>query len=53
MIGHNWEFYVTQVWFWGKILLVVGLSGFHGYLIGLGTQGRGWASARSSPASCG
>ena len=38
MIGHNWEFYVTQVWFWGKIVLVVGLSGFHGFLIGLGRK---------------
>ena len=38
MIGHNWEFYITQVWFWGKILLVVGLSGFHGYVIGLGKK---------------
>jgi len=38
MIGHNWEFYVTQVWFWGKIVLVVGLSAFHGFLIGLGRK---------------
>lgn len=38
MIGHNWEYYITQAWFWGKIVLVVGLSGFHGYLIGLGKK---------------
>jgi len=38
MIGHNWEYYVAQVWFWGKIVLVVGLSGFHGFLIGLGRK---------------
>jgi len=38
MIGHNWEYYVTQVWFWGKIVLVVGLSAFHGFLIGLGRK---------------
>jgi len=38
MIGHNWEYYVTQVWFWGKIVLVVGLSAFHGFLIGLGQK---------------
>ena len=38
MIGHNWEFYVTQVWFWGKILLVVVLSGFHGFLLGIGRK---------------
>jgi putative membrane protein len=35
LIGHNWEFYITQIWFWGKIVLVLGLSGFHGYVIGL------------------
>lgn len=38
MIGHNWEFYVTQVWFWGKVLLVVVLSGFHGFLLGIGRK---------------
>lgn len=38
MIGHNWEFYSTQIWFWGKILLVFILSGFHGYLIGVGRK---------------
>ncbi len=38
MIGNNWQFYITQIWFWGKILLVVGLSGFHGYIIGLGKK---------------
>jgi len=38
MIGQNWEYYITQVWFWGKILLVLALSGFHGYLIGLGKK---------------
>jgi len=38
MFGDNWEFYVTQAWFWGKILLVIGLSAFHGILIGLGRK---------------
>lgn len=38
MIGNNWEFYITQIWFWGKIVLVLGLSGFHGYVIGLGKK---------------
>jgi putative membrane protein len=38
MIGHNWQYYITQNWFWGKILLVLVLSGFHGYLIGLGKK---------------
>ncbi len=38
LIGNNWQFYITQAWFWGKILLVVGLSGIHGYLVGLGAK---------------
>lgn len=38
MIGHNWEFYITQAWFWSKIVLVLILSGFHGYFIGLGKK---------------
>lgn len=38
MIGSNWQYYVTQVWFWSKILLVLILSGFHGYVIGLGKK---------------
>jgi len=38
MIGHNWAFYSTQIWFWGKILFVFILSGFHGYLIGIGRK---------------
>jgi putative membrane protein len=38
MIGHNWEYYSTQFWFWGKIVLVFGLSGFHGYLMGVGRK---------------
>jgi len=42
MIGHNWEYYITQAWFWGKVLLVIGLSAYHGYLIGVGKKvGRG------------
>ena len=38
MIGSNWQFYTTQIWFWSKILLVLGLSGFHGYLLALGRK---------------
>jgi putative membrane protein len=38
MFGSNWEFYVGQPWMWAKLLLVVGLSGFHGYLMGLGRK---------------
>jgi putative membrane protein len=38
LFGSNWEHYTSQPWFWGKIVLVVGLSGFHGYLMGLGRK---------------
>ncbi|MDP3737356.1 MAG: CopD family protein [Hyphomonadaceae bacterium] len=38
MFGQKWDFLVTQAWFWTKIVLVVGLSGVHGYLIGLGKK---------------
>ena len=38
LIGSNWQFYISQPWFWGKIVLVIGLSGFHGYLMGLGRK---------------
>src|SRR5262245_54641958 len=38
MIGHNWQSYIQQGWFWSKIVLVVTLSGVHGYLIGLGKK---------------
>jgi putative membrane protein len=38
MFGSNWEFYVGQPWMWAKLLLVLGLSGFHGYLMGLGRK---------------
>ena len=38
MIGHKWEFLITQGWFWTKIALVAGLSGVHGYLVGLGKK---------------
>ena len=38
LIGSNWNYYIGQPWFWGKIALVVILSGLHGYLIGLGKK---------------
>ena len=38
IFGSNWQYYVGQPWFWGKIVLVVGLSAMHGYLIGLGKK---------------
>ena len=38
MFGSNWEYYIGQPWFWAKLVLVLGLSGLHGYLIGLGKK---------------
>lgn len=38
LFGDNWAFYVGQPWFWGKILLMVALSGVHAYLTGLGRK---------------
>ena len=38
LFGSNWSYYIVQVWFWAKIVLVLGLSAFHGYLIGLGKK---------------
>lgn len=34
----NFDYYMGQPWFWSKILLVVVLSGLHGYLMGLGAK---------------
>lgn len=34
----NWTYLSLQPWFWGKIALVLVLSGFHGWLIGLGKK---------------
>jgi len=38
MIHLNWAYLSIQPWFWGKIALVLILSGFHGWLIGLGKK---------------
>jgi putative membrane protein len=38
LFGSNWGFYIGQPWFWAKILLVIGLSGIHGYLVSLGRK---------------
>lgn len=34
----NFSYYAGQPWFWAKIVLVVALSGIHGYLLGLGRK---------------
>ena len=38
LIASRWDFLQLQPWFWGKIALVLILSGFHGWLIGLGKK---------------
>jgi putative membrane protein len=38
LIASRWDFLHLQPWFWGKIALVLVLSGFHGWLIGLGKK---------------
>jgi putative membrane protein len=38
LAGHNWGYYAVQPWFWAKILLVVGLSAFHGWMMGVGRK---------------
>lgn len=38
LIASRWDFLHIQPWFWGKIALVLILSGFHGWLIGLGKK---------------
>lgn len=38
LIAIRWDYLHLQPWFWGKILLVVALSGVHGWLIGLGRK---------------
>jgi putative membrane protein len=38
LIHLRWDYLQLQPWFWGKILLVVALSGVHGWLIGLGRK---------------
>jgi putative membrane protein len=34
----NFGYYSVQPWFWAKIVLVVIMSGLHGYFIGLGKK---------------
>lgn len=47
LISTNFGYYAGQGWFWGKLALVLGLSGFHGYVL---TVGRKIASGdRSMP----
>lgn len=42
LASSNFGYYSVQPWFWAKIVLVVAMSGLHGYFIGLGKKiGRG------------
>lgn len=38
LASSNFGYYQVQPWFWAKIVLVVGLSAFHGWLIGIGRK---------------
>ncbi|HVY88987.1 MAG TPA: CopD family protein [Hyphomonadaceae bacterium] len=38
MLGDQWDFVSQHWWMWTKIVLVVGLSGVHGYLVSLGSK---------------
>lgn len=38
LASSNFDYYVRQPWFWAKIVLVLVLSAFHGWLIGLGRK---------------
>jgi putative membrane protein len=38
LISTNFGYYAGQIWFWGKLILVIGLSGFHGYILSLGRK---------------
>jgi putative membrane protein len=38
MLGDQWAYLSVQPWMWGKLLLVLGLSGFHGWLMALGAK---------------
>ncbi|MEZ5939739.1 MAG: CopD family protein [Hyphomonadaceae bacterium] len=38
MLWHNWGYLHTQVWMWVKLALVTLLSGYHGWIIGVGKK---------------
>jgi protoporphyrinogen IX oxidase len=38
MIGQRWDYYSGQPWLWAKLVLVIVLSGIHGWLSGLGRK---------------
>jgi putative membrane protein len=38
LVWKGWAAYQDDLWFWAKIALVTGLSGFHGVLIGWGRK---------------
>ncbi|MBI1340601.1 hypothetical protein GC169_10405 [bacterium] len=38
LVGHNWDYYQSAPWFWGKIVLVIALSAMHGYLVSIGRK---------------
>ena len=38
LASSNFGYYSNQPWFWAKIILVVGMSGLHGYFIAIGRK---------------
>ena len=38
LLGQQWQAFSGFGWIWTKLALVVGLSGFHGYLVSLGRK---------------
>jgi putative membrane protein len=38
LLGQQWQAFSGFGWIWAKVVLVLVLSGFHGYLVGLGRK---------------
>lgn len=38
LISTNLDYYAGQMWFWGKLILVLALSGFHGFILSVGRK---------------
>jgi putative membrane protein len=38
LLGQQWQAFSGFGWIWAKVALVLVLSGFHGYLVGLGSK---------------
>lgn len=38
LLSSNWAFYSRQPWIWAKLALVLALSGYHGWMLGVGRK---------------